>query len=125
MSDRFPVRPAEVPWASAFSILAAVGLLAAASLSARSTAVAGSNLVVALAVLMLSAYQLFGLTRGPAVGWVVAGLGLWSVVCPWLLPDATPTTLIATNAVIGTAIAGLGCWEALTAPGRFRPTAVR
>lgn len=89
-------------------------ILAPIALGYTSLATPAINaVVVGFLVVTLSLIQWFGVSRASWTGWLIAALGIWLVLAPFvlgyfLLPKPTPN-----DVGIGIIVAALGTWGAL------------
>ncbi len=105
----------QVRVASALTMLAALWLVAApfvlgyASLPGPTV----TDVMIGLIVLVLAGIRLAGPFQLVGLSWLIAGLGLWLVLAPFVFGYSLASAPTSNDVGMGVVIAALGAWSAL------------
>jgi hypothetical protein len=116
------IRPQHDPLriTSGLDTLAGLWLCASAFMFQRDANIAWDQVLIGLAVAVLSSSRLGGYRRAwPS--WIIALLGLWTLLSPWLIARVIETAMMWNTVVTGVVIISLAVWGALATEHKLSP----
>lgn len=82
-----------------------------------------NDVIFGIIIVILAAIRFFGAYAVSSLSWIVALIGLWILVSPWVLAYFVNGTPLWNNIITGIVIIVLACWGAIaTATEHHYPT---
>jgi hypothetical protein len=72
-----------------------------------------NSIVVGVIVAALAAIRIWGGRSASWLSWIIAALGLWMIVSPWIYSNSDVNAILWNDIIVGVIILVLGAWSAL------------
>lgn len=76
------------------------------------------SVIIGIVVIILAALRMMGGARARWLSWLVAIVGVWAIISPWIFSDSDVNAILWSDIIAGIVVVICGVWAAMTAEAR-------